>query len=210
MKIIPVINVKTKQDFEEKLRKMRKFKGRFQIDVADGKFTDWKNFQDISEMKKLVAKVPIELHLMIKNPEKTFEDWLTLKPELVYVHYEAVSDWPSLFKAIKNEKTELGLAFTPYTDLSILKQFLKQVKSILLLGVDPGPSGQKFKYHILDKVKDLKQKHPNLKIQVDGGINEEIALELKKVKADEIALGSFLFNNKDPYQVFLNLEKIVK
>ncbi len=207
VKIIPVINVKTKQDFEKRLRELKKYEGSIQIDVADGQFTSWKNFQDISEMKLLKIKKPIQLHLMVKRPEDSLQDWLILKPIKIFIHWEALKDFEKIYSMCLQAKTELGIALNPYTHLEEIEKVASKIKSLLLLGVDPGPSGQSFNYYVLEKIKEVKKKYPKMIVQLDGGVNEEIGKLAILAGADELATGSYIFKSDDPYQAILDLEK---
>ncbi|MCX6736774.1 MAG: hypothetical protein NTW73_01670 [Candidatus Parcubacteria bacterium] len=207
VKIIPVINVKTKQDFEKRLRELKKYEGSIQVDVADGQFTSWKNFQDISEMKLLKIKKPIQLHLMVKRPEDSLQDWLILKPIKIFIHWEALKDFEKIYSMCLQTKTELGIALNPYTHLTEIEKVASKIKSLLLLGVDPGPSGQSFNYYVLEKIKEVKKKYPKMIIQLDGGVNEEIGKLAVLAGVDELATGSYIFKSDDPYQAILDLEK---
>jgi len=207
VKIIPVINVKTKQDFEKRLRELKKYEGSIQVDVADGQFTSWKNFQDISEMKLLKIKKPIQLHLMVKRPEDSLQDWLILKPIKIFIHWEALKDFEKIYSMCSQTKTELGIALNPYTHLTEIEKVASKIKSLLLLGVDPGPSGQSFNYYVLEKIKEVKKKYPKMIIQLDGGVNEEIGKLAVLAGVDELATGSYIFKSDDPYQAILDLEK---
>jgi len=210
VKIVPVINVKTRQDFEKRLHQLKKFNGLIQIDVADGQFTDWKNLQDISEIKRLKIKKDFELHLMIKKPELSLKDWLSLKPKRVFIQHEAINDSKLILRLCKEYKVELGLAFKPYTDLEVLKELVGEIKSVLLLGVEPGPSGQKFRYHVLDRIKELKKKYPKLILQLDGGVNEEVAQMAKEANVDELAMGSYIFKSDNPCTAITHLQEKLK
>ncbi len=204
--IIPVLNVKTFKKLEKDLGVLKKYKGWFQLDVADGKFTAWKNFHDISKIKSLKIKNPLEIHLMIDNPEKFLKDWMFLKPRRLIVQLEAIQNFNTIYTETKKARIELGLALCPETPISQVYPYLDRVKFVLLLGVIPGPSGQEFEWYVLDKIKDLKKKFPKTLIEVDGGVNIEIARKLVLAGADYLAAGSFVFDSPKPLEALKTLK----
>jgi len=208
--IIPVINTKTVAKLREKIRLLRKFKGIFQIDVADGKFTPWKTWNSPQELKK-IKKIEnrFELHLMIKNPEQFLPYWLETQPRRVIVHEEAINNWSKVQSCFQGKKTELALAIKPFTSWEKLKPYLKQIKFVTFLSVTPGPSGQKFKWFVLDKIKDFKAKYPHILVEIDGGVNEKNIEEVKKSNVDFIALGSSIFKYPQPLERIKYWQEIV-
>lgn len=209
--IIPVINVKTKQKFEERLHLLKDFEGTFQIDVSDGTFTQFKNWhspQDLKETKHIKGK--FELHLMILNIEKQLPLWLETKPKRVIIHLETIKDLERILNLVKEKKIELALALNPETPLKELQKFIKFINFVVLLGVDPGPSGQNFRYFVLDKIKELREKYPKINIELDGGVNEEIAKEAVKAGANILAIGSRIFESENPLLKIKEFEKILE
>ncbi|MGB9726525.1 MAG: ribulose-phosphate 3-epimerase [Minisyncoccia bacterium] len=208
--IVPVINVKTKQKFEERLKILKDFKGTFQIDIADGVFTGFKNWNSAKDLKEIKnIRNRFELHLMIQNVEKQLADWLETKPKRVIVHLEALHNFENILKTLKKNKTEFALALNPDTPISLLSPYLKDINFVVLLGVDAGPSGQKFRYFVLDKIESLRKKYPKINIELDGGINEEIALEALKAGANILAIGSAIFEAENPKEKIKEFEKLL-
>lgn len=200
-RIIPVINVKTRHKFEERLHQLNKFTGIIQIDVADGIFTSWKNWNSPEELKSFKnIRRRFELHLMIQNPEFHLPSWLETQPKRIIIHQEAMKDFQSLQALCQKNKVELALALNPDTPLEKIEPFLKVLPYLVVLGVSPGPSGQKFQGYVLDKIQAIKKRYPSLKIEVDGGINEENIKEIAKAGGDYFALGSALFDNPQPQE----------
>ena len=205
--IIPVLNVKTFQGLEKCLESLKRYKGWFQLDVADGKFTTWKNFHDISKIKMLRIKNPLEIHLMIDEPEKELQDWLFLKPKRLIVQLEAIKDFDLFLNSTKKARVELGLALCPETPTSEVYKYMDKINYVLLLAVTPGPSGQEFESYVLDKIRDLKKKFPKVVIEIDGGVNIEIARKLVLAGADRLAVGSFIFDSPNPMAALEVLKK---
>ena len=207
--IVPVINVKTKQKFEERLHQLAKFSGIFQIDVADGNFTSWKNWNEPQELKTIKGiREKFELHLMVKNPEIVVPLWLETRPKRIIIHQEALRDFDVIYKMCQIARVELALALNPSTSIDSLKNYLKKINFIVFLSVAPGPSGQKFQWYVLDKIQELREKYPQLNIEVDGGINEENFSEVLKVGANYLAIGSAIFESENPKAKILAFQKM--
>lgn len=208
--IIPVINVKTKQKFEEKLHQLSKFSGIFQIDVADGNFTSWKNWNAPEELKTFKdIHEKFELHLMVKNPEIVVPLWLETKPKRIIIHQESLKDFDTIYKMCQRAKVELALALNPSTPVDSIKDYLKKINFVVFLSVSPGPSGQKFEWYVLDKIQELRKKYPQLNIEVDGGINEETISEVLKAGANYLAIGSAIFDSQNPKEKIITFRKLL-
>jgi len=209
-KIIPVINTKTVTKLKEELRVLKDFEGIFQIDIADGKFTSWKTWNTPQELKK-IKKVEnrFELHLMIENPEQFLPHWLETQPRRIIIHEETINDWQKIQSFFKGRDIELALALNPYTPSEKIDPYLKQIDFVTFLSVEPGPSGQGFKWFVLEKIKKFKLDHPDIKVEIDGGVNEENIEEVKKTNVDFIALGSAIFNYPHPQERIEYWGKIV-
>jgi len=208
--IIPVINVKTKQKFEEKLHQLSKFSGIFQIDVADGNFTSWKNWNEPQELKTIKGiRDKFELHLMVKSPEIVVPLWLETRPKRIIIHQEALRNFDTVYKMCQIARVELALALNPSTPIDSIKGYLKKINFVVFLSVAPGPSGQKFEWYVLDKVKDLRKKYPQLNIEVDGGINEETFSEVLKAGVNYLAIGSAIFESENPREKIIAFRKLL-
>lgn len=207
--IIPVLNVKTLKGLEKTLDIFKKYRGWLQLDIADGKFTAWKNFRDIGKIKLLKIKNPLEIHLMIENLEKDLDDWIFLKPKRLIVHLEAIKNFDLIYSKTKKAGIELGLAICPETPISSLYPYMDRVHFVLLLGVIPGPSGQEFETYVLDKIKDLKKKFPQILIELDGGVNAEIGKKAVLAGADYLVTGSFILNSPKPLETLEILKKSI-
>lgn len=209
-KLIPVINTKTTQKLEERIRLLKNFKGIFQIDIADGKFTSWKTWNSPEILKKIKKiKRKFELHLMVSNPEQVLPYWLESSPKRVIIHHEAIKDFSYIYNLCQENKVEIGIAVNPETLFTAVGQYLSKVNFIVALGVSPGPSGQRFQWFVLDRIQEFKKKYPKIQCEIDGGINEENIEEIKKSGADFIGIGSAIFEAKDPLGRILYFEKIL-
>lgn len=219
-KIIPVINVKTSKDFFATLGKLGEYKGWLQIDIADGKFTNWKNFSDPSKINdkqmpsRNSARYSFELHLMVQDVENTVAKWLGLKPKRIIIPVEVKSDLESLFLWTKKSHGEIGFSVNPTTSNNIVLEKLKpnanKIGILLFLGVKPGPSGQEFDSTVLQRVKYFHKLYPKLKIEVDGGVNEENIKAIFASGASMVAVGSAIFQRQEKPLVRIKmLEEII-
>ncbi len=167
------------------------------LDVMDGKFVNNKAFQ-MSEIKKIndISLKSLDVHLMVKNPEKYIQDLAMLNVSCITFHYEPVKDINNLIEYIKSFGIKVGIAINPETNINNLVPYLDKISQVLIMGVHPGESGQAFIDDTFEKVKNLKQKiiNNNYKtiIEVDGGVNDTNALKLKEFGADAIVSASFI------------------
>jgi ribulose-phosphate 3-epimerase len=219
-KIIPVINVKTNKDFFATLSKLGEYTGWIQIDIADGRFTNWKNLTDPSRISdkhmpsKNSKRYLFELHLMVQNIEETMAKWLHLKPKRIIVPAEIKNNFPVLIKWAKETQGEIGLAVNPGTLNSVvleqLKPNLKNISLLLILGVNPGRSGQVFDPMILERIKYFHKLFPDLKIEVDGGVNDDNIKAIFKAGASLVAVGSAILERQEkPLERIKMLENLI-
>lgn len=209
--IVPVINVKTVQKLKEKINLLKDFDGIFQLDVADGKFIPWKTWNSPEVLKKMrKIKGRFELHLMVHNPEQVLPYWAETGPRRIIVHCEAVKDFPALQDICRQNSIGLGVAINPETPLAAAEKYWKKADLALVLGVSPGPSGQKFEWFVLDRIRRIKKKFSNLVCEIDGGVNAENLAEVKKSGVDLIAVGSAIFESSDPLAQIGLLRKALK
>ncbi|MBI5079455.1 ribulose-phosphate 3-epimerase [Candidatus Wolfebacteria bacterium] len=220
MKIIPAINCPDFDCVKEKLEKAAEFSDWAQIDVADGKFTPhktWNNLEDILNLKSAFARsksqegpilnLNLEIHLMTENPQDAIDDWFKAGAKRIIVHLEVVQDL-ELFKNKNLKPCEIGLAINPETPVEKLVPYLGDIKFIQALAVNPGLSGQKFQPSVLEKIKFLKKNYPDVIIEVDGGINLETAKLCKEAGADILVSGSYVWNSENKKKTFEELSAV--
>lgn len=170
------------------------------VDIMDGKFVNNKSFT-FSEVKKLVndSKKKLDVHLMVNNPIKYIEDYALLNTEYITFHYESTTNINEVIECIKNYGLKVGISIKPDTDINSIIPFISSIDLVLIMGVEPGKSGQVFKESILYKVEALKktieEKHLNTLISIDGGMNEETSKMVKDNGADMVVCASYLNDN---------------
>ena len=170
------------------------------LDIMDGKFVENKTWT-FSEIKKITSysKLPLDVHLMVNNPEKYIEDYAMLNTTYLAFHYEAVKDVNKMINLVKNYGLKVGIAINPETSEEVVYPYLKEIDEVLVMSVHPGKSGQTFVDSSINKIKNIKDEivRQNTKtiVSVDGGINDETAVLCKEAGVDTLISASYLHNN---------------
>lgn len=213
--VIPVINCPDFETAKERIKKTATFfprgDGWFHLDVADGKFTSYINWGDPEELKNLQLKtytLNFEVHLMVEKPEAVIEDWLKAGAARVIVHLQAITDLDFLLKLTGQYRAELMISVDPSVPVEAIRVYLDKVNSFHVLAVFPGPSGQKFQKEALVKIRFLRDRSPNAKIEVDGGIDPETGKLVKEAGADILAAGDYIFLSDDPEEAYYELTRL--
>jgi len=186
----------------------------FHIDVMDGVFVPNISFgTPIMNVLKKYAKKPLDVHLMIVNPDKYLEKFAELGSEVLTVHLEACNHLHRTVQKIKSLKMKAGVAINPHTPVSSLESIITEVDLVCVMSVNPGFGGQSFIDSTFQKVKDLKlliERHKsNALIEIDGGVNSENAKKLSEQGADVLVAGSFVFKSKNPTNTINNLSSLI-
>lgn len=177
-----------------------------QIDVMDGFFVP--NISFGQEVLKCIKTVLVkDVHLMIKKPERYIEDFARAGADIITIHSEATNKVKSTLKKIREQKCLAGLAIKPKTSEKKILRHAKQIDLALIMTVEPGFGGQKFIFKTLKKIKSIREKHRELDIEVDGGINNKTAYLSAKHGANIFVSGSTIFKNKNRRKAILELKK---
>ena len=185
----------------------------FHLDVMDGRFVPNLSFglPVISAIKKN-AKKPLDVHLMIVEPEKFLEDFRKAGADIISVHIEACPHLHRCVQQIKELGARAGVAINPHTPVAALFEVLENIDLVCMMSVNPGFGGQKFIYRTLNKIKELKAEiiHRNLdvKIEIDGGVGLQNAEVILKAGADVLVAGNAIFADGDPAGVIEKLKSI--
>ena len=172
------------------------------IDVMDGNFVPNLTF-GAPVVKKIrpVTKMFFDCHLMVEHPETYIDDFVAAGADMIVVHVEATKHLHRVIQSIREKGIKAGVALNPATSLTTIEEILPYVDMILIMSVNPGFGGQKFIYSCIDKIAMLKamikESGCDVKIQVDGGINEETSKLVRKAGADVLVAGSFVYGAKD-------------
>ena len=172
------------------------------VDVMDGHFVPNISF-GAAVMKSLNGKTDLgyDVHLMIENPDKYLEDFVTEKTEYITVHQEACVHLHRTIQHIKSLGIKAGVSINPATPVGVLEDILADVDLVLVMSVNPGFGGQKFIPRALDKIKALdklrKEQGLDFIIEVDGGVTLANAAEIADAGADMLVAGSAVFGAED-------------
>ncbi|MBW3468484.1 ribulose-phosphate 3-epimerase [Arthrospiribacter ruber] len=183
------------------------------VDIMDGVFVPNISFGvPVTEAINKHAKKPLDVHLMIVNPDQYLEIFRKAGAEIITVHYEACTHLHRTLQAIKQIGAQAGVALNPHTSVDLLEDVIQQIDLVCIMSVNPGFGGQKFIDNTYDKVRKLKalieRKGASTKIEIDGGVNKENAPLLKEAGADILVAGSFVFSAEDPISTIKNLKTI--
>ncbi|WP_276389777.1 ribulose-phosphate 3-epimerase [Eudoraea chungangensis] len=183
------------------------------IDVMDGVFVP--NISFGMPVIKSIASTsvkPLDIHLMIVEPDRYIKEFVDLGAAVLTVHYETCPHLHRTIQRIKHEGIKAGVAINPHTPVSFLEDIITEVDLVCIMSVNPGYGGQKFIENTYNKVRALKEliikKKATALIEIDGGVNAENAKHLAKTGADVLVAGSFVFNASNPHSVISNLNTI--
>ncbi len=182
----------------------------FHIDVMDGVFVPNISFgQPVIKHIKKHAKKPLDVHLMIVDPGRYFNDFKNAGADIITVHYEACTHLHRSVQAIKNLRMKAGVVLNPHTAVSVLEDIIYDLDLVLLMSVNPGFGGQKFIENTYKKINDLRlmieNASSNTLIEIDGGVTLENAPKLIKAGADVLVAGNTVFSSENPV---LTIEKL--
>ncbi|MCD4772549.1 MAG: ribulose-phosphate 3-epimerase [Bacteroidales bacterium] len=183
----------------------------FHLDIMDGVFVPNISFgiPVVRDIKKH-AKKPLDVHLMITDPDKYFSDFKKAGADIISFHYEASNHLHRSIQALKDLGIKAGVAINPHTNISLLEDIICDVDMILIMSVNPGFGGQKFIENTYDKIQKLKNiiisKNTNTLIQIDGGVNLDNAPKLFKAGADILVAGNTVFSSDNPISVIQKLK----
>ena len=183
------------------------------LDIMDGVFVPNISFGfPILDALKSVCKKPMDVHLMIVEPQKFIPEVAATGAYMMNVHYEACTHLHRTVAAIKEAGMKAAVTLNPHTPVSLLEDILQDLDMVLLMSVNPGYGGQKFIEHSVEKTARLKEmilsKGLNTLIEVDGGVNMQTAKRLLDVGADVLVAGSFVFNAPDPLKTIQELKAL--
>ena len=185
----------------------------FHIDIMDGRFVPNISFGlPVQAAIKKHAQKPLDVHLMIVEPQLYFEDFRKAGADIITVHYEACPHLHRVIQQIKNTGAKAGVALNPHTPVSVLEDIIADLDLVCLMSVNPGFGGQKFIQNTYSKIEKLKalivQHNSPALIEIDGGVNQENAPKLMKSGADVLVAGSFVFTAADPEKTIADLKNI--
>lgn len=183
------------------------------VDVMDGRFVPNISFGfPVLKAIKPITNKPMDVHLMIVEPEKYIDQFADAGADIISVHIEATNHLHRAMQMIKNKGILSGVAVNPHTRVDQLFDILEEIDLVCLMSVNPGFGGQKFIYSTLQKVRTLREeidrRNLSTKIEIDGGVGLQNAEELLKAGADVLVAGSAVFKTADPIRTIEQFKRI--
>lgn len=221
MEIIPAILPKDFNEIDEKASILVGLADLVQVDICDGKFvpsTTWpykkqdENFEQIVREERGMPSwedIDYEFDLMVKDlTEDDARQWLSAGAKRIVLHAEASADLAPVLNVL-NGLVEVGLAINIQTPLDVIEKYKDKISYVQFMGITKiGFQGQAFDPRVLVKIKEAKEKYPDLAVQVDGGVSLATAEELADAGADRLVAGSVLFNSDNIVDTYRELESI--
>lgn len=181
------------------------------VDIMDGMFVPNISFGlPVCEAVHKHAQKPLDVHLMIEQPDRYLESFRKAGASILTVHYEACPHLHRTVQHIKELGALAGVALNPHTPVEVLSEILSDVSLVLIMSVNPGFGGQRFienTYRKISKLRHMrKEAQATFKIEVDGGVNSQNTPLLVNQGADILVAGSFVFGSADPIQTIAGLK----
>ena len=183
------------------------------FDVMDGVFVPNISFGiPVIEHVNRIAKKPLDVHLMIVNPDHLIEPFVKAGASIITVHFEACKHLHRTIQLIKSFGVKASVSLNPHTQVSVLEDIITELDMVLLMSVNPGFGGQKFIENTYRKVRQLRKmidsKNPECLIEVDGGVNFETGKKLYDAGVNVLVAGSFVFGAENPTKTIKGLKTL--
>ena len=187
----------------EEVKKVEKHADLLHVDVMDGHFVPNITFgPPVVACIRKITKLPLDVHLMIDNPDSFVDEFAEAGADSISVHAEAVSDVRKIIRKVKRNKVKAAVAINPATPLSAIDSVLEELDMVLLMTVNPGFGGQRFIESVLPKIRELRELIDSRKlkteIEVDGGINAETGKMAVSAGASILVAGSYIYGSSNP------------
>jgi ribulose-phosphate 3-epimerase len=185
----------------------------FHIDIMDGVFVPNISFGfPVLKAIQKYAKKPLDVHLMIVDPDRYLQDFKLAGAENITVHIEACTHLNRTMHAIKDLGCKAGVAVNPHTPISLMEDSIEDIDIVCLMSVNPGFGGQKFIDNTYKKIKELRLmasgRNNDLLIEIDGGVSHQNALKLLQAGANVLVAGNSVFSAIDPVMEIAALKNI--
>jgi len=183
----------------------------FHLDIMDGVFVPNISYgTPVIKAVKKHAKKPLDVHLMIVDPDRYVEDFQKAGADILTVHYETCNHLHRTVQNIKSKGMKAGVSLNPHTPVHLLKDIIADIDLVLIMSVNPGFGGQKFIPNAINKIKELKQliieSNSNALIEVDGGVDNSNAKTLVDAGCDVLVSGSYIFGAENQLKTIKELK----
>ncbi|MCX6292583.1 MAG: ribulose-phosphate 3-epimerase [Bacteroidetes bacterium] len=184
----------------------------FHLDVMDGVFVPNISFGfPVIHAIKKTAKKPLDVHLMIVQPERYIQQFKDAGAAILSVHYEASTHLHRTIQQVHAAGMQAGVAINPHTSVNVLEDVIADIDLVCMMSVNPGFGGQKFIQHTYQKIEQLKniilKKNSKAKIEIDGGVDLNNASLLLKTGADVLVAGNTVFSSSNPAETIKQLKQ---
>lgn len=185
----------------------------FHLDVMDGVFVPNISFgMPVIKAISKISKKPLDVHLMIIQPERYIADFKNAGADILTIHYEACTHLHRTIAMIKEQGMKAGVVLNPHTPISVLEDIITDLDVVLLMSVNPGFGGQKFIQNTYKKIKDLKKlityTKSNTLIEIDGGVTIENTPKLIEAGANVLVAGNTVFGSDNPKKTIETLKNV--
>lgn len=185
----------------------------FHLDIMDGLFVPNISYgMPLVEAIKKYARKPLDVHLMIVDPDRYLDTFIDLGAEILTVHYEACPHLHRSLQAIKKKGAKTGVAINPHTNVMLLEDVIRDIDVVLVMSVNPGFGGQSFIENTYKKVRQLKElildNEATTKIEIDGGVTDQNIQQLADEGADIFVAGSHVFRSENPMETIQRLSDL--
>ncbi len=207
MIIVPSIIAQDFLDVEYKIKQLGTAATWVHLDIVDGEFASpasWPFTQDdVDEEIKQLGDLPmtpkVGLHLMVTDPQEYLDEWMDTPVSRIIIQYESPEHTQNALAVLDMSKVESGIVLGLDTPISVLAEFPEKIKFVQLMSISKiGHYGEHFQDEVIEKVKQARKLYPNITISVDGGVKEEHLKLLAKAGADQVVMGSAIFEASDP------------
>lgn len=185
----------------------------FHLDIMDGMFVPNISYGfPIIQLVKKHAKKPLDVHLMIVDPDRYIDDFHKVGADILTVHYEACNHLHRTIQKIKSLGMKAGVSLNPHTPVHLLRDIIADVDLVLIMSVNPGYGGQKFIPNAIEKIKELKQlisdKKSNAIIEIDGGVDNTNAKAIIEAGCNALVAGSYVFKSENQLETIKGLKNL--
>lgn len=184
------------------------------IDIMDGHFVPNLTVGPlVVKALRGITKLPLDVHLMIENPDNLIPEFIKAGSDILTVHVEACTHLHRTLQSIKDKGIKAGVALNPATPLSALDSILEQIDLLLIMSVNPGFAGQRFIPGVLNKISDarkmIEKKGVKLEIEVDGGVTTENVSDIVSAGVNILVAGSAIFESADYARTIREMREII-
>lgn len=178
------------------------------VDVMDGHFVPNISMgQPVVKSLRKVTELPLDVHLMIEEPDRYLKDFVEAGADVITVHPEANVELGRTIDTLRKMEVGAGVALRPSTPLETIEDYLGDLDMVMIMAVKPGFGGQKFMTQVLDKIRELDRIFDG-EIEIDGGVNLETAPAAVEAGADILVAGTAVFGSDDPAETVEELRKV--